>query len=144
MTSRSRQSARIKGLEHGRRRGAPVGSAANVKPVWGTKEPTAEELAAKRAAMRKRNEEHANKFVNNTQGSNPTIFEDVDASNTCKEHSDASKHPPQARPRRTAATTAANKINNPYVKNKKKNWQQPKNWPQQKLFQPTKRLSTRK
>ena len=93
--SRSRQSARIKGLGGGRGHGAPVGGA--VDSVWGLSQPTEEELAAKKAAIAKRNKEIANKFVNNTQGSNPTIFEDVDASDT--EYSDASKHPPRTRPK---------------------------------------------
>ena len=98
--SRNRQSARIKGGGGGRGRGAPVGGAVDL--VWGLSQPTEEELAAKKAAFAKRNEEHVNKFINDSQGRNPTIFEDVDVSDT--EHSDASKHSPRTRPKRKVAT----------------------------------------
>ena len=45
----NRQSARLKGLSNGRGRGggAPVAAAASVDPIWGTTQPTEEELAAK-------------------------------------------------------------------------------------------------
>ena len=110
--SRNRQSARLKGGGSGRGRGAPVSGA--VDSVWGLSQPTEEELAAKKAAITKRNEEHVNKFIIALQGKHPTIFEDVDASDT--EHLDASKHPPRTRPKRKVASK---KISNPYVSKKK-------------------------
>ena len=112
--AQNRQSARLKGLSNGRGGRAPVAAAASHDPIWGTTEPSPEKLAAKKAAIAKRNEEYATSFVNATQGSHPTIFEAVDTSDTCTEHLDALKHPP--RRKRPAAT----KISNPYVTNKKR------------------------
>ena len=108
----------MKGLSNGRgrSRGTTVAGTVGKDPVWRSSQPTAEELVAKKASFQKRNEEHVNKFLNDSQGKNPTIFEDVDASDTCTEHSDASKHPPRTRPKRTTAA----KIINPYVSDKNK------------------------
>ena len=51
----NRQSARLKGLLNGRGHGGgtSVAGAVDKDPVWGTKQPTAEELAAKKRSHEK-------------------------------------------------------------------------------------------
>ena len=52
---------------------SPAGGGAN---VWGTPQPTKEEAAAKKAAMKRKHQQHADEFIRDSQRSNPIIFED--------------------------------------------------------------------
>ena len=52
------------------------GSAASGANVWGTPQPTKEEEAVKKAAMKRKHQQHADEFICDSQRSNPIIFED--------------------------------------------------------------------